>query len=272
MKIISAIHTLIQKYNNGGMNITEFLKQQKLNKALTPSEKYFLDWILANASTLNWHESISSLSNRCSLSQSSITKFFNKIGINGYKGFCMHLANSKEQAHVENPMVKSLVKTINTLEKTQIKSDVEKLASLIVEKQNVSLIASNFSYIGALKFQRQLRMAGITVNLYDSNDETFINNDDSIKVFISSSGQSKTMNKAFAWVQSFGNDQKIFAITSNYICTIKAKVDGHIYGYVISDKAISKNHSLIKWSILNHCLDHVFVKISEKLKSSATRY
>lgn len=182
------------------MNIVEFLKQQKLNKNLTPSEQYFLDWILKNQDTLDWHESISSLSNRCSLSQSSITKFFNKIGINGYKGFCMQIANSKEQTNVENPMVKSLVKTINTLEKNQVKKDLDDLITLLIEKQNVSLIAANFSYIDALKFQRQLRMIGITVNLYDANDESFINNDDSIKIFISASGQSRTLSRSFARV------------------------------------------------------------------------
>lgn len=248
------------------MNIVEFLKQQKLNKNLTPSEQYFLDWILKNQDTLDWHESISSLSNRCSLSQSSITKFFNKIGINGYKGFCMQIANSKEQTNVENPMVKSLVKTINTLEKNQVKKDLDDLIALLIEKQNVSLIAANFSYIDALKFQRQLRMIGITVNLYDANDESFINNDDSIKIFISASGQSRTLSRSFARVSSFGNGQKVFAITSNYVCSIKTKIDGHIHGYVVSDKAITKNHSLIKWAILNHCLDHTFIKVNEKLK------
>lgn len=112
----------------------------------------------------------------------------------------MHIANSKEQTNVENPMVKSLVKTINTLEKNQVKKDLDDLITLLIEKQNVSLIAANFSYIDALKFQRQLRMIGITVNLYDANDESFINNDDSIKIFISASGQSRTLSRSFARV------------------------------------------------------------------------
>lgn len=252
------------------MNIVEYLKRQTANKNLTSSEVYFLDWILNNLETMSWHESISSLSRRVSLSQSSITKFFNKIGINGYKGFCMHITNSKDQPQVEDPVIKSLLKTINVLRKSHVQKSVNELASLIVQKKKVSLIASNFSYVAAIKLQRELRTVGVSVNLYDSKEDVPISEDDSIKIFVSSTGRSKALTNTFAQVKSFDSKQHTFIVTSSYICSIKSKADGHIHGYVVLDKTktVTKEHSLIKWTVLNYCLDHIFLKVTKAIKGT----
>lgn len=181
----------------------------------------------------------------------------------------MHIANSKDQPRVEDPTIKSLLKTINVLKKSHVQKSVNELASLIIEKKKVSLIASNFSYVAALKLQRELRTINVSVNLYDSKDEILINEDDSIKIFISSTGRSKALTNAFAQVRSFDSKQHTFVVTSSYICSIKSKTDGHIHGYVVLDKTktVTKEHSLVKWTVLNHCLDYVFIKVTQALRS-----
>lgn len=180
----------------------------------------------------------------------------------------MHIANSKDQPQVEDPIIKSLLKTVNVLKKTLVQKSVNEVVSLIIEKKKVSLIASNFSYVAALKLQRELRTIGVSVVLYDSKDEILINDDESVKLFISSTGRSKALNNAFAQVKSFNSKQHTFVITSSYICSIKSKADGHIHGYVVLDKTktVTKEHSLIKWTVLNHCLDYIFIKVSQGLK------
>ena len=169
-------------------------------KSLNENDKYIWKYILNNKKECE-NMSIQDLAANCNVSHTTILRFAQKLGLNGYSElkFCLKLENNKRYVFNKEEILNvsdDIKKTIDTL----ISRDFSYLCKLIDESNRIYAFGTGEVQSNAVKeLKRNFLCIGKLVNAIEGNDEmeimTNFMTDSDLIFFISLSGDNKRLNK-----------------------------------------------------------------------------
>ena len=187
-------------------------------KYLNENDKYIWSYILNNKKECE-NMSIQDLASRCNVSHTTILRFAQKIGLNGYSElkFYLKFENKNKCIFNKHEVINASVnikKTIDTL----IKSDLSDVFNLLDSCSKIYAYGSGKVQLNAAKeLQRSFLTVGKLINVIEGNEELdiIINymTENDIIFLISLSGENDLINNFAKILNSKGI--KIISVTQN---------------------------------------------------------
>lgn len=201
---------------------------------LNENDKHIYNYILNNKIKCQTM-SIQDLASNCNVSHTTILRFAQKLGLNGYSElkFYLKLENNKKYIF-EKSEILNTYEDINKTMQTLINRDFSDICYLIDNCKKVYAYGTGESQKNAVKeLQRNFLYMGKLVNIIEGNDEleiikNYITKDD-VVFLISLSGENKIINN-FA-EQLNKKSVKIISITQSGNNTLSRKSDSNIQFY-----------------------------------------
>lgn len=206
------------------------LKMQTLKSSLSKAEEKVVDYIIKNPSEVIYL-SVSGLAEKSDVSDATIVRTCQKLGMNGYQDLKVTLAQDivtplqsihEEIEENDSPSViteKVFQSTMHTLQftcDTLQHGTIEKASDILNESKRVAIFGLGNSHSIAIDLQHKLMRLGINATAYtDSHMQTIasvnLNSDDCVFA-ISHSGSSKDVVDAARIAKS--NGTKIISLTN----------------------------------------------------------
>ncbi|SCH87672.1 MurR/RpiR family transcriptional regulator [Romboutsia sp. 1001713B170207_170306_H8] len=203
-------------------------------KKLNENDKHIWNYILNNKSKCE-SMSIQELASNCNVSHTTILRFAQKIGLNGYSElkFYLKLENNKKCTFDKGEII-SISDDINKTIDLLIQRDFSDICYLLDSCKNIYAYGTGEIQSNAVReLKRNLLSIGKLVNIVEGNDEVetitnYITEDDMI-FLISLSGENNTVNKFAKDLNNKG--VKIISITESGNNTLSKISDINIQFY-----------------------------------------
>ncbi|TCG11295.1 MurR/RpiR family transcriptional regulator [Mycoplasma marinum] len=214
----------------------------------TSSEKEIAIYILNNFNEKTANLSITQLANKIHVSSAALTRFCQKIDMNGFKEFQYVLSEEVSASKNSNQSIEltEIITSLKETEKILNKEAISLVANKIWKTQNVYIYGEAFTHILAMTLSRKLNKINIPSRVYNVASDTgaILPKKDSVHIFISTSGRNPNILIGASKI-SMGKtkNQMIVSITASDFSNIEKYENVHIKG-LSSDSGIGDPQEL----------------------------
>ncbi len=249
---------------------------QSNKSAYTKSDRKIVDYVLANYNRKTANLSITQLSDLLNVSPAGITRFCQKIKMRGFKEFQnelfieLNITEAKKASGLPT-MLQEIIISLEQTNKILNYDEILLVANKILETKNVYVYGEAFTHLMAQTLSRKLNKINIPSNYYNvaSDIGMILPKENSVHIFISTSGQNPNIRKAVKKICIDGNIKKqiIVSLTASINSNIEEYENAHINGDFYNTSGIN-SYELPATSaiIIQYIMDVLFQEVYSKEK------
>ncbi|NQZ66331.1 MAG: MurR/RpiR family transcriptional regulator [Mycoplasmatales bacterium] len=169
------------------------------------------------------------------VSSSAITRFCQKIKLEGWNELLFHIKEENKSNKTSNPeeTLNNIIYSLSRTERQMNMNTVRVIAKKIREAKYVFLYGESFTEVLATQFSRKLNKIGITTKIFNvaSDIAVIMPKEEAVHILISMSGMNPNIKKAVKKIKHLGQvKQNIYSIGSTKYSNIIDFIDEFIGG------------------------------------------